>query len=194
MLQSWKMLTTSLCNLICQFAHNGKSHLYRQIWPNLLFFKHSAILFANVSTKLCFKMCHEIHSLAFIYPSYIFITHILTSLWENRIVFNCVTYLSSLCTFEALLSAGLLSSWPSNLLPLRMPDLPVSLEVLSHSEGRRTAVPVKGSLWSHVHATQGPRRGSDVVLNLYGSASCLSERTNHSPRCCVDLTEGYNFW
>ena len=47
-------------------------------------------------------------------------------------------------------------------------------------------VALKGSLWSHIHATQGPRRHFDVVVNLYGSASGLrvamhvrgKERTN----------------
>ena len=39
--------------------------------------------------------------------------------------------------------------------------------------------PLKGCLWSCVHATQGPRR--HVVVSVYGSASGSSERTNHSP-------------
>ena len=37
---------------------------------------------------------------------------------------------------------------------------------------------LKGSSWSH--ATLGPRRRSDVVVNVYGPVSGLSERTNHS--------------
>ena len=53
---------------------------------------------------------------------------------------------------------------------------------------------LKGSLWSHVHATQGPRRRFDVVVNVYGPVLGFSERTNHSPCGCVAPTEGYNFW
>ena len=40
-------------------------------------------------------------------------------------------------------------------------------------------------------STQRPRRCFNAVLNLYGSASGFSKRTNHS---CVASTQGYNFW
>ena len=40
---------------------------------------------------------------------------------------------------------------------------------------------VKGGFWSHIHATQRPRTRFPAVVNLYGSASGFSERTNHSP-------------
>uniref|UniRef100_A0A8C4Z860 Patatin-like phospholipase domain containing 8 n=1 Tax=Gadus morhua TaxID=8049 RepID=A0A8C4Z860_GADMO len=39
-----------------------------------------------------------------------------------------------------------------------------------------------------------PRRRFDAVVNLYGSASGLSKRTNHSPCYCVTSREGYHFW
>ena len=33
----------------------------------------------------------------------------------------------------------------------------------------------------------------DAVVNIYGSASAFSKRTNHSHCCCVSSTEGYDF-
>ena len=48
--------------------------------------------------------------------------------------------------------------------------------------------------WLFIHATQGPRRYFNVVVNVYGPAWGFSERTNHSPCGCVASTEGYHFW
>ena len=42
-------------------------------------------------------------------------------------------------------------------------------------------VELKVWFWSHVDATQRPRRRSHAVLDLSGSAWGFSERTNHSP-------------
>ena len=52
---------------------------------------------------------------------------------------------------------------------------------------------LKGWLWSHVHVTQRPRRRLHAVVNLYGSTSGFSERTNHSPCGCGASTEGLQF-
>ena len=43
-------------------------------------------------------------------------------------------------------------------------------------------------------SAKDPGRRSDVVVNVYGPASGLSERTNHSPCRWLVATEGYTFW
>ena len=42
-------------------------------------------------------------------------------------------------------------------------------------------------IWFQVDATQWPRRRFDMSWTCFGSASGFSERTNHSPCCCVTI-------
>ena len=53
---------------------------------------------------------------------------------------------------------------------------------------------LKGWLWSHFHARQGPRRVSMQSWTCFGFVSGFSERANQGPCCCVASTEGFHFW